>query len=111
MNKVYKVIWNKVKHCYVVVSEIAKSNGKSAAMKMQSGKSIAAALTVFALCLGMTGVVSAAENTEGTGLGVAIGNNSTAKDRSAVAVGKKQTRRALVRLLLGKPQTLHPIMQ
>lgn len=23
MNKVYKVIWNKVKHCYVVVSEIA----------------------------------------------------------------------------------------
>ena len=88
MNKVYKVIWNKVKHCYVVVSEIAKSNGKSAAMKMQSGKSIAAALTVFALCLGMTGVVSAAENTEGTGMGVAIGSDSAAKSNSDVAVGK-----------------------
>ena len=87
MNKVYKVIWNKVKHCYVVVSEIAKSNGKSAAMKMQSGKSIAAALTVFALCLGMTGVVSAAENTEGTGMGVAIGAGSVATDNAAVAVG------------------------
>ena len=88
MNKVYKVIWNKVKHCYVVVSEIAKSNGKSAAMKMQSGKSIAAALTVFALCLGMTGVVSAAENTEGIGMGVAIGKNSNANSRDSVAVGQ-----------------------
>ena len=58
MNKVYKVIWNKVKHCYVVVSEIANRNGKSVTMKFQSGKSIAAALTVFALCLGMTGVVA-----------------------------------------------------
>ena len=102
MNKVYKVIWNKVKHCYVVVSEIAKSNGKSAAMKMQSGKSIAAALTVFALCLGMTGVVSAAENTEGTGLGVAIGNNSTAKDRSAVAVGKKANAQGFGSIAIGE---------
>lgn len=25
MNKVYKVIWSHVKHCYVVVSEVAKS--------------------------------------------------------------------------------------
>jgi len=88
MNKVYKVIWNKVKHCYVVVSEIANRNGKSVTMKFQSGKSIAAALTVFALCLGMTGVVSAAENTEGTGMGVAIGSDSAAKSNSDVAVGK-----------------------
>ena len=88
MNKVYKVIWNKVKHCYVVVSEIAKSNGKSVTMKSQSGKSIAAALTVFALCLSMTGVVSAAENAEGTGMGVAIGSGSAAKSNSDVAVGK-----------------------
>lgn len=28
MNKVHKVIWNRVKHCYVVVSEIAKNHGK-----------------------------------------------------------------------------------
>ncbi|MEE0657560.1 MAG: ESPR-type extended signal peptide-containing protein [Megasphaera massiliensis] len=87
MNKVYKVIWNKVKHCYVVVSEIAKRNGKSVTMKSQSGKTIAAALTVFALCLGMTGVVSAAKNTEGTGMGVAIGAGSVATDDAAVAVG------------------------
>ena len=29
MNKIYKVVWSKVKHCYVVVSEVAKANGKS----------------------------------------------------------------------------------
>ena len=28
MNKVYKVIWSKVRNCYVVVSELAKRNGK-----------------------------------------------------------------------------------
>jgi len=25
MNKIYKVVWSKVKNCYVVVSEIAKN--------------------------------------------------------------------------------------
>lgn len=30
MNKIYKVIYSKVKQCYIVVSEIAKSHGKGA---------------------------------------------------------------------------------
>lgn len=29
MNHIYKVIWNKAKHCYTVVSEIAKSHKNS----------------------------------------------------------------------------------
>ncbi len=29
MNQIYKVIWSRVKRCYVVVSEIAGSNGKN----------------------------------------------------------------------------------
>lgn len=28
MNKVYKVIWNRTKQCYIVVSEFAKRVGK-----------------------------------------------------------------------------------
>ena len=32
MNKIYKVIWNKVRNCYVVVSEIAKRNSKGSAV-------------------------------------------------------------------------------
>ena len=31
MNKIYKVIWSKVRNCYVAVSEIARRNGKSCA--------------------------------------------------------------------------------
>lgn len=28
MNQIYKVIWSRVKHCYVVVSEVAGRCGK-----------------------------------------------------------------------------------
>ena len=28
MNKIYKVVWSKVKHCYVVTSELAKRQTK-----------------------------------------------------------------------------------
>ena len=33
MNKIYKVIWSKARNCYVVVSEIAKRNGKCKSVK------------------------------------------------------------------------------
>ncbi len=29
MNKIYQVIWSKTKHMYVVVSEIARRDGKA----------------------------------------------------------------------------------
>ena len=29
MNKIYKVIWNEARKCYVVVAEIAKNHGKN----------------------------------------------------------------------------------
>ena len=29
MNKIYKLVWSKVKHCWVVASELAKSHTKS----------------------------------------------------------------------------------
>lgn len=43
MNHIYRVIWSKVKHCYVVVSEIAKRNGKSSSKVSRTG------ITVLAL--------------------------------------------------------------
>ena len=39
MNKIYKIVWSKAKHAYVVTSEVAKSHTKSA-----SGKAVKAAL-------------------------------------------------------------------
>ena len=91
MNKQYKVIWSKVRHCYVVVSELAKRSGKTKSVKAQSCQKLAVTLTVLALSLGMTGVVGAANNTTGSGNGVAVGSGSSASDASGVAIGQNAT--------------------
>ena len=90
MNSIYKVIWSKVKNCYIVVSEIAKSHSKPVSTKLNAGKTVAAVLAVTALCSGFTvGNVFAATatNPAGEGPGIAIGTNSSANNNAAVAVG------------------------
>ena len=54
MNKIYKVIWSKVKHQYVVTSEFAHSCTKSTTSRV--GKSALAALAAFVLTAGVGGV-------------------------------------------------------
>ena len=61
MNRIYKVIWSKVKNCYIVVSEIARSHSKPVSTKLNAGKTVAAVLAVAALCAGMTTSVMAAD--------------------------------------------------
>ena len=56
MNKIYKVIWSKVKNCYIVVSEIAKRNSKSA---VNSGFSVTRNILAGAVLLGLTAGVCA----------------------------------------------------
>lgn len=83
MNKVYKVLWNEAKHAYVVVSELAKNNGKKSESRM------AAAVLAALFMTGMAGgVASAADNTAGGGSGVAIGTGSNAPKEENVAIGK-----------------------
>ena len=90
LNHVYKVIWNKTKGCYVVVSEIAKRVGRNKvkAAVVQTG-TVAAVLAVTAL----TGsVAQAALNDPGTGNGiVAWGAESKANGNDSVAIGKGPT--------------------
>ena len=50
MNIIYKVVWSKVKHCYVVTSELAKRNGKGCGAR--SLRMAAATLGVAAALLG-----------------------------------------------------------
>ena len=88
MNKIYKVVWSKAKHAYVVTSEVARSHTKSA-----SGKAVKAAL---AAAVGM-GVLmggytaNAADTTTGSGSGVAYGTGSNAPKAENVAIGKDAT--------------------
>ena len=57
MNKIYKVVWSKLKSCYVVTSEFGKSRTKSSGSGKRAGKaSVAAvALTAFLSCTGLAG--------------------------------------------------------
>ena len=50
MNKIFKVVWSKVKHCYVVVSEIAKNTISGGARRSRVRKgALAAALVTTVL--------------------------------------------------------------
>ena len=65
MNKIYKVIYSKVRNCYVVVSELAKNNGKGtsrgAVVGSRKGTSLlAAVLAAGVLSLGTFGTALAA---------------------------------------------------
>lgn len=70
MNHIYKVIWNKAKHCYTVVSEITKSHS-------QSNKRVRS----------MTAVVAAAMMLTGFG-GMAIEAANPASDDTNITIGK-----------------------
>ncbi|WP_304052173.1 ESPR domain-containing protein, partial [Megamonas hypermegale] len=58
MNKIYKVIWSKVKNQYVVVSELAHSCTKSASRKTV-GKTAAAVLAALVITSGAVAPVEA----------------------------------------------------
>ena len=49
MNKIFKVIYNKTKHCYVVVSELAKSHCKTAGSHTARSKTALTAAVLLAL--------------------------------------------------------------
>ena len=60
MNRIYKVIWSKVKHQYVVVSELTHSYTKSAGNRV--GKSAVAGLAALVLTVGIGGMSVQAAN-------------------------------------------------
>lgn len=49
MNKIYKVIYSKVRQCYVVVSEIAKSHGRHTKSSVVKSSSALTAAVLIAL--------------------------------------------------------------
>lgn len=89
MNKAYRVIWSRVKHCYIVVSELARSHTKKSGNARAGGKSMAALCTF--LLLSSAGVAGAADTTVGGGAGVAYGTGSSAPKAENVAIGKNAT--------------------
>ena len=93
MNKIYKVIWNRVRHCYVVVSEIAKNHGKEHSTNLCVSKRLVALTLAIGLSLSSYAFVMAADS-------VTIGHGGSASydshgnlvvgNEGTVAEGTKQ---------------------
>lgn len=90
MNHIYKVIWSKAKHAYVVTSEVAKSHAKGASAKAVK-TALAAAVGMSLFVGGYTANAAPATNPAGTGDGVAVGAGSNAPKAENVAIGKGAT--------------------
>jgi len=86
MNRIYKVIWSKVRNCYVVVSELAKRNGKDTTSTDKRRKLTAGlAMAAMAVVLNM-GVVGSAEADS-----MVIGGKSATSSDNSIAVGNYAT--------------------
>lgn len=85
MNHIYKVIWNHAKHCYTVVSEIAKSHSTSSVTKKKV--SIAAILAAGMLS-GFSPMVSGAADTTNSEAVVYDQNGTSLKSTNSNGVGE-----------------------
>ena len=83
MNKIYKVVWNKARNCYVVASEFAKNHSTSSVSK-KSASAVLLAVTVL-----LSGGVSvyADNNLAPTITKIEIGQDATATGQNGVAIG------------------------
>ena len=107
LNHIYKVIWSKTKNAWVVVSEIAKQDGKSSVKSVVTslaGKSVAAVMVAMVMCGGVAFAGAGTELGGGTATksssiaigtswafeddGIAIGQSAQAKDRVSIAIGR-----------------------
>ena len=100
MNKIYKVIWSKARNCYVVVSELAKRNGKCSsslnkkiiAAFLAAGMTMAAAVSVEAAsAVGVDSKSTAKRGTANGSNSVAVGDGATTPAASALTESEAQT--------------------
>ena len=85
MNHIYKVIWNHAKHCYTVVSEIAKNHSTSSVTKK---KVSIAAILVAGMLSGFSPMVSGAADTTNSEAVVYDQNKTSLKSTNSNGVGK-----------------------
>ena len=115
MNQVHKVIWSRVKNCYIVVSEITKRVGRDNKASVTEIRPLRAFLCamVIAGCMLPADADAASGIVWGTGASapgqdsVAVGTNAKAKKSHAVAQGTEAKADGVYALAFGyKVQTL-----
>ena len=122
MNHVFKIIWNKVNQCWVAVSELSKSVGKSSQTDKRKtlnaiiGAAVLAGATTSAMA--ETNVVSndqgnivggigasALGGTGTTGNSVVLGNKAKSETTESVVIGNNVTNKARWSITLGNNAT------
>ena len=109
MNKIYKVIWSKARNCYVVVSEIAKRNGKCSS---SMNKKLIAAFLAAGTVLSVTGSAWAESYAAGGGTAtgtdaVAIGASANASGDFALVIGASANSKGIASTIVGKGSVIN----
>ena len=89
MNKIYKVIWNRVRHCYVVVSEIAKNHGKEHSTNLRVSKGLCA--LTLAIGLSLSSYAFAADPADTTSANLGNGGSAAYDNKGNLTIGNTGT--------------------
>lgn len=94
MNRVFKVIWNRTKGCYVVVAETAKNMTKRSSLSVVFSKMVGAT----ALAVMLTGVIMP---TDALGAPIKNGINAQAENDGGIAIGDSTNARGTNSIAIG----------
>ncbi|ETI92119.1 MAG: Hep/Hag repeat protein, partial [Veillonella sp. DORA_B_18_19_23] len=99
MNRVFKVIWNRTKGCYVVVAETAKNMTKRSSLSVVFSKMVG----TTAVAIMLTGVMMP---TDALGAPITRGTGATAENDGGIAVGERTNARGDYSVAMGTDATV-----
>ncbi|PQL20427.1 hemagglutinin [Veillonella denticariosi JCM 15641] len=99
MNRVFKVIWNRTKGCYVVVAETAKNMTKRSSLSVVFSKMVGAT----AVAVMLTGVMMP---TDALGAPITRGTGATAENDGGIAIGDRTNARGDYSVAMGTDATV-----
>ena len=99
MNRVFKVIWNRTKGCYVVVAETAKNMTKRSSLSVAFSKMVGAT----AVAVMLTGVMMP---TDALGAPIKNGVGATAENDGGIAIGDRTNARGDYSVAMGTDATV-----
>ena len=99
MNRVFKVIWNRTKGCYVVVAETAKNMTKRSSLSVVFSKMVGAT----AVAVMLTGVMMP---TDALGAPIKNGTNAQAENDGGIAIGDNTNARGDYSVSMGTGATV-----
>ena len=111
MNKIYKVIWSKVKNCYVVVSEIARNHGKEHSNRNSVPKEVYSLTLALGLAFSSVPLASAAATNSGNAVANQAVNIENETETKAQGTDAYATYDSQGNLIVGKDNQVSPIQK